>query len=194
MREKHFLKRFAEKKITHHRHLADNSDTDLYPLEQRGSPKSIITLTMTDGKIYTLTRAGKVDFKRETMIHLPDGTGEIIDTLTTTNELINKILRVDLTFPERRGFENFCLIDTPGINPGGEESKEHILQTQKVLREDADAVIVLYSAKDAMTRGHFWVWACPGTLGGSESYVSIRHGESTWVEEYCHPICFGYWI
>ena len=112
----------------------------------------IITLTMTDGKIYTLTRAGKVDFKRETMIHLPDGTGEIIDTLTTTNELINKILRVDLTFPERRGFENFCLIDTPGINPGGEESKEHILQTQKVLREDADAVIVLYSAKDAMTR------------------------------------------
>lgn len=111
----------------------------------------IITLTMTNGKIYSLTKSGKIAFERETGIHLPKEPGKIIDVLTTTNSLIGKVARTDLTFRERKGFENFCLIDTPGINPGDEESKEHILQTQKVLREDADAIILLYSAKDAMT-------------------------------------------
>ena len=112
----------------------------------------IITLTMTDGKIYTLTRSGKISFEQETALRLPTNTGEIIDVLTTTNTLIGKIRRVELTFPERRGFENFCLIDTPGINPGDEASKQHILQTQQVIREDADAVILLYPATQTMTR------------------------------------------
>ena len=112
----------------------------------------LITLTMIDGKIYTLTPSEKIFFERETSISLPDNIGGIIDTLTTTNSLIGKIRRVDLTFPKRRGFENFCLIDTPGINPGDEESKQHILQTQQVLRQDADAVILLYPATQTMTR------------------------------------------
>lgn len=112
----------------------------------------IIILKMTDGKAYPLTKSGKLAFERETGILLPNNVGAVIDTLTTTNSLIGKIKRVDLTFKERKGFENFCLIDTPGINPGDEASKYHILQTQNVLREYADAVILLYSAKDAMTR------------------------------------------
>lgn len=113
----------------------------------------IVTLTMSDGKIYTLTKSGKKIFERETQIALPDKLGAAIDTLTTTNALIGKISRVDLTFREKEMFANFCLIDTPGINPGAAESKEHILQTQKVLREEADAVVVLYPFKDAMNRG-----------------------------------------
>ncbi|MBO4780280.1 MAG: dynamin family protein [Selenomonadaceae bacterium] len=126
-------------------------------LEQTGRDERrycnpIIKLTMTDGKAYTLTRAGKSKFEQETKISLPSDTGAIIDMLTTTNALIDKIESVDLTFPERNGFDSFCLIDTPGINPGSEENKEHILQTQKVLREDADAVILLYPATQTMTR------------------------------------------
>lgn len=112
----------------------------------------IITLTMSSGKTYTLTKAGKLAFEQETHIKLPDDTGAIIDTLTTTTSLIGKIARVDLTFREKKGYEKFCLVDTPGINPGEEENREHILQTQKVLREEADAIVLLYSAKDAMTR------------------------------------------
>ena len=112
----------------------------------------LITLTMTDGKVYTLTTSEKKSFEAETAIRLPENLGDMIDTLTTTNSLIDKIRRVDLTFPPRRGFENFCLIDTPGLNPGDEESKQHILQTQKVLRQDADAVILLYPATQTMTR------------------------------------------
>lgn len=126
-------------------------------LEQTGRDECryynpIIKLTMNDGRVYTLTQAGKSKFEKETKIRLPSDTGAIIDTLTTTNALIDKIERVDLTFPARRGFDSFCLIDTPGINPGSEENKEHILQTQKVLREEADAVILLYPATQTMTR------------------------------------------
>lgn len=132
-----------------------NKETLLKQTQQHDELKycnPIITLTMIDGRAYTLTRAGKSKFEQETKISLPSDTGAIIDTLTTTNALIDKIERVDLTFSARRGFDSFCLIDTPGINPGSEENKEHILQTQKVLREDADAVILLYPATQTMTR------------------------------------------
>lgn len=112
----------------------------------------IITLTMNDGKIYSMTKEGKRAFEKETKIHLPKDEGNIIDTLTTTNLLIGKIQKTDLTFPERKGFENFCLIDTPGVNPGDEESKSHVLQTQRVLSQDADAIILLYSVQEAMAR------------------------------------------
>lgn len=120
--------------------------------DERRYCNPIVTLTMSNGKTYTLTRTGRIAFERETQIKLPDDTGAIIDTLTTTTSLIGKIVRVDLTFREKKGYENFCLVDTPGINPGEEENREHILQTQKVLREEADAIVLLYSAKDAMTR------------------------------------------
>lgn len=113
----------------------------------------IVTITMSNRKIYTLTKSGKKIFEQETQIALPDKLGSAIDTLTTTNALIGKISRVDLTFREKEMFANFCLIDTPGINPGATESKEHTLQTQKVLREEADALVVLYTFKDAMNRG-----------------------------------------
>ena len=113
----------------------------------------IVTLTTNDGKTYTLTKSAKKIFEQETKITLPEKIGAAIDTLTTTNSLIGKINRVELTFKEKKIFAHFCLIDTPGINPGAEESKEHILQTQKVLREEADALVVLYSFKDAMNRG-----------------------------------------
>lgn len=148
-----FLNALLKKKLL----ATDNLPTTAIPTYIRWDNKyagdePIIMLTMTTGKVYTLTKSGKISFEKETAISLPANTGEIIDTLTTTNSLIGKIRRVDLTFPERHGFENFCLIDTPGINPGDEENKQHILQTQQVLREDADAVILLYPATQTMTR------------------------------------------
>lgn len=121
--------------------------------DERRYYNPIVTLTTNDGKTYTLTKSVKKIFEQETNITLPEKIGAAIDTLTTTNSLIGKINRVELTFREKKIFAHFCLIDTPGINPGAEESKEHILQTQKVLREEADAFVVLYSFKDAMNRG-----------------------------------------
>jgi len=112
----------------------------------------IVVVTMESPKKYVLPGIEAQAFWKETGIQLPDGIGELIDYITTTNSLIGKIKKIDISFPEREEFINFCLIDTPGVNPGDEESKEHIVQTQMVLREEADAAIVLYTAKDAMAR------------------------------------------
>lgn len=112
----------------------------------------IVKVTMSDGKSFVMTRTGRADFERECGIKLPDDTGELIDLLTTSDGLIGKIQKVELSFKERKGFENFCLIDTPGMNPGEEEKRAHITQAQNVLREEADAAIVLYAAISAMAR------------------------------------------
>lgn len=117
-----------------------------------GEDDPFIVLTARGGTKYHLTEPGLSKLKAETGIHLPDDIGEMIDYITTSNSLIRTIEKIDISFPKREGFENFCLIDTPGMNPGDEENKEHIIQTQTVLREDADAAIVLYTAKDAMSK------------------------------------------
>jgi len=112
----------------------------------------VIKILSKKGKEYILDEGGTNRFHRDTGILLPDSIGEQLDYVTTSASLIGKIERIDIFFPEREGFENVCLIDTPGINPGDEENKEHIIQTQMVLKEDADAAIILYTAKDAMTK------------------------------------------
>lgn len=112
----------------------------------------IVCLVMHDGTKYFLAGKGIGKFQKATGIQLPCDIGAMVDYLTTTNSLIGKIEKIDISFPEREGFEDFCLIDTPGINPGDEEDRDHIIQTQAVLCEEADAAIVLYTMKDAMTR------------------------------------------
>ena len=116
--------------------------------EEKQSP--IIKLTMQNGKEFVLNEDGVRAFRKMTRITLPNDIGKRLDFVTTTSSLIGKIKRIDVFFAEREGFDNLCLIDTPGINPGDEESRGHILQTQAVLKEEADAAMVLYTAKDAM--------------------------------------------
>ena len=92
-------------------------------------------------------------FQSITGITLPHDDGAKIDCLTTTNELASKVKNIYLSFPARKGFENFCLIDTPGINPQtlDESNTVHILNTQSVLREKADCAMLLYQAQQAMS-------------------------------------------
>lgn len=78
--------------------------------------------------------------------------GEIIDYLTTNNFLSKYISKVQLSFPEEEGRNGFCLVDTPGVNPGDENAKDHIVQTQNVLREEADAAIVLFPSYQVYTQ------------------------------------------
>lgn len=111
----------------------------------------IVEIT-SGGKKYIMTKSGKKQFETDCGIKLPDDDSAMIDELTTNDSLIGKVERVELHFLEREGFDNFCLIDTPGMNPGDTEKREHIVQTQNLLREEADAAIVLYTAKDAMSR------------------------------------------
>ena len=91
-------------------------------------------------------------FRTATGVELPEDAGGKVDFLTTNNSLASKIKSIYLSFPERKEFQNFCLIDTPGINPGEESNAVHILNTQSVLRENADCALILYQAREAMTR------------------------------------------
>ena len=113
-----------------------------------------IKVILTDGKSYYLDNLSGNDtnrFMKETKISIPEDIGNRIDYITTRNELASKIQRVELSFPERPEFRNFCLIDTPGINPGQESNAAHILNTQSILRETSDCAIILYPGMNTMT-------------------------------------------
>lgn len=112
----------------------------------------LITAYMHTGEKYILVGEGIYEFERMVGKTLPRRIGKLIDYVTTTNILMDKIKKIEISFPVQSRYRNFCLIDTPGVNPGDEESKNHILQTQSVLREEADAAIILYPAKDAMSK------------------------------------------
>lgn len=103
-----------------------------------------ITVTDMDGRDHVLDQEGREWFRRTAGRPLPEQEGRMIDALTTDSGLDAVIKRVRISFPEQGGFKGFCIVDTPGINPGDEAAKGHILQTQDVLRKDADAAIVLF--------------------------------------------------
>lgn len=128
------------------------SQTKIYEIN-RDEP--LIKIVLKDEKTYWLIGKSQREFEKALKIKLSRKTGSKIDYLTTTSKLSNKIKQIELYFPERKGFEDFCLIDTPGINPGDEKSVDHIVQTQRVLRDNADAAIVLYPSTQVMTRNTY---------------------------------------
>lgn len=123
----------------------------LPPIDQNPA-EPYINVYGINHKQYLLYGNGVADFEADMGISLPHEINKMVDYLTTTNKLAAKIEKIELSFPERDGFQNFCLIDTPGVNPGDDAAQYHIVQTQSVLRKEADAAIVLYPAKDAMSK------------------------------------------
>lgn len=77
------------------------------------------------------------------------------ERITTNNDLIDIVSSVTVSFPTDNRFRNFCLIDTPGVNPGAEESKEHVNITRSVLKEEADATIILFPAHTTGNKSSF---------------------------------------
>ncbi|MBT9778578.1 hypothetical protein GPL15_18940 [Clostridium sp. MCC353] len=133
----------------------DNLPTTALPTYMRwnkdGGPLEI-TVEDVRGERYVLNEETSMKrFKMETGIVLPKDPGAAIDLLTTSSSLIGKLKHVELSFPKEERFEHFCLIDTPGVNPGQEDAREHILETQSILRKKADAAIVLFPALQVYT-------------------------------------------
>ncbi len=77
---------------------------------------------------------------------------DALERITTNNALIGVVSQVSVSFPEDKRFQNFCLIDTPGTNPGSEETVEHVNVTRSVLKDEADATIILFPASTAGNR------------------------------------------
>lgn len=104
-----------------------------------------ILVETQDGGKYQMDRPDqRVLLERRLGIQLPAEDRELIAVLSTSNRPYLKRIRVRVRSHERLRY--ICIIDTPGVNPGAEEAREHIKQTQNVLRSYADATVVLFQA------------------------------------------------
>ena len=95
---------------------------------------------------------GRKKFKARTGIELPDDPEKLMDALTTDNRLCNILSKVVVQAPVRDKYTGICLIDTPGVNPGTEGTEEHVRRTQEVLRDAADAAIIMFPADRVFTK------------------------------------------
>lgn len=118
------------------------------------APGNTLQVTLKDAldQPHPLDDGGKEWFQRQTGTALPADDGGMLDLLTTTNSLHGVLSGVHISFPRNTGYPGYCLIDTPGINPGEETAAEHILHTQDILRDEADTAIVLFPSYCAYTR------------------------------------------
>lgn len=105
-----------------------------------------------DGTMWEMDRDGREWFRRLTGTSLPEEIGPTVDYLTTSTALLSAISQVRVSFPTRQEMHGFVLIDTPGVNPGDKADTGHIISTQNVLRDEADAAIVLFPCYSAYTR------------------------------------------
>ncbi len=89
---------------------------------------------------------------------LPEEKSMIISMLTTDelyvqqkNDVIfNMVDAVTVNVPY--GLEDLCIIDTPGVNPGADNTLFHAERTKYILREKADCVIILFPAHQSYTK------------------------------------------
>lgn len=94
---------------------------------------------------------GREAFESLTGIQLPKEPERLIDAVTTDNRLASVVSKVTIKAPLNNQYKGICLIDTPGVNPGTEGTAEHVRITQKVLRDAADAAIIMFPADQVYT-------------------------------------------
>lgn len=132
----------------------DNVPTTVIPTYIRWDGKnnakpSIRISLMNDSKEYTISENWAF-LKKKLGISLHENNA--LERITTNNNLIGVVPHVTVSFPKDKRFKNFCLIDTPGANPGAEETKEHANITREILRKEADATVILFPALVAGNR------------------------------------------
>lgn len=99
---------------------------------------------------YQLSQIGKQRLQQDFHVSLPEKQEEILDFITTNNELSGKIKKVQVDFPRQKRYDAICMIDTPGVNPGQEGTGQHVLETQRIIMEAADMAVILFPATKAM--------------------------------------------
>jgi len=109
--------------------------------------QTTIVIHGIDGYEYNLDKdEDKALLEKKLGISLSDDDKSIIATLSATNRFADVISTVYIYVSSSSDLKNICIIDTPGVNPGESSAKNHIQQTQKVLREYADLTIILYQS------------------------------------------------
>lgn len=71
---------------------------------------------------------------------------ELVQTLTSHQEIANQIDTIFLEVPDSSIPKGIRLIDTPGINPGDDSARGHLEITTRITQEIADMSIVVFPA------------------------------------------------
>lgn len=124
--------------------------------------KTEITVETVDGISYDLSKASQLQsFEKLIGMELPKEEQRIVSALTT-DEVFNKLKndaifrlvdKVTVKVPYESGVDNLCIIDTPGVNPGSENTSQHSERTKKILSDTADSLIILFPATQNYTAG-----------------------------------------
>lgn len=76
---------------------------------------------------------------------------QLLDLLTSSQAVANWVKRIDIWLPEERLKRGLSIIDTPGIGAGADYTHNHARVTQTVIKESADAAIVLIPSSAPMS-------------------------------------------
>ena len=112
----------------------------------------MVTVYDSKGDTYSLVeKDDREKFEAFSGIQLPQNPEKLIDAVTTDNRLTGIVSKVTIEAPVDTQYKGICLIDTPGVNPGTEGTAEHVRVTQEVLRDSADAAIIMFPADQVYT-------------------------------------------
>ena len=120
----------------------------------RGTSKRVIVKAKcVDGGQYDITTDADVQASEKKYgVALPRQIDERISLLTADKKLSLQIKEVAIELPDDELMNGLCVIDTPGINPGTDDTGNHAALTKYVLNEIADAIIILFPADQAYTQ------------------------------------------
>ena len=126
----------------------DNVPTTVIPTYMRwdgvGGSAPLMKISLVgDEKEYTI-QEHRALLEKRLKIKLLQNQDENIERISTNNDLVGIVSHISISFPKDERYKHFCLIDTPGVNPGAEETREHANITREVLRKEADATIILF--------------------------------------------------
>lgn len=111
-----------------------------------------VVLETVDNKRYDFDdQKQRKKFEKRIGQKLPEDRKDLIAFLTTSNNFAEQIKEIRIHTPADEKFKKICIIDTPGVNPGAKGTELHVMTTRNVLREYADATIILFKADQVYT-------------------------------------------
>lgn len=130
-------------------------------IKNASGDKTVITVETVYGDSYNLSNRDDLRFfERLIGMELPKEEWKIISMLTTDevykkqgDDIIFKVVnKLTVEIPYESDVENLCIIDTPGINPGGGDNvTAHPERTKHILKNTADCALILFPAHQAYT-------------------------------------------
>lgn len=132
--------------------LAEREGYFIRITETAGKTAVEVYKEMGEGLYKSLSKDGRSWIECNEHLLFPEKMEDILAYITTKEEAVKKIEKIEIFLPRNSLPGNMVIIDTPGVNPGKKESSEHEMRTRKILEETADTVLVLFPADAVYTQ------------------------------------------